>query len=245
MVGGDGTVREAAAALAGTDRTLGIVPVGSGNDLLKTLGVPGDPRAACRVCRDGQTRRIDVVQVRAEGSGGPRELIFANAAGFGFDAAVVAEATRSVRLRGLPLYLAAVFRAVRDYQCPLVRIAVAGQTWEQRVLMLAVANGRIYGGGMKIAPQALLDDGLADICVIDAVSRLTIYRRLPRFVAGSHVTLREVSMHRAAELEIEFLEPVLVQLDGDVLPDPNLRRFALRVLPSSLSVRVPPVASSA
>jgi len=237
VVGGDGTVREAAAALAGTNRTLGIVPVGSGNDLLKTLGVPGDPLAACRVCRDGQTRRIDVVRVRAEGSGGLRDMCFVNAAGFGFDAAVVAEARKSTRLRGLPLYLAAVFRAVRSYNCPLARITVAGRVWEQRILMLAAANGRIYGGGMKIAPEALPDDGLVDVCVIDAVSRLTIYRRLPRFVAGTHVSLKEVSMYRAAELELEFLEPVMVQLDGDLVPDPTLRRFRLEVLPSALKVR--------
>lgn len=239
VVGGDGTVREVASALAGTSRVMGVVPVGSGNDLLKTLGVPRDPLQACAACRDGRDRRIDVVRVSAQGSGGVQELCFANAAGFGFDAAVVAEARKSAHLRGLPLYLAAVLRAVREYQCPLARITVAGRSWEQRVLMVAAANGRIYGGGMRIAPEAQLDDGLLDICVIDAVNRLTIYRRLPRFVSGTHVSLKEVTMCRASDLELEFLEPVLTQLDGDVLPDPTLRRFRLEVLPSALAVRTP------
>ena len=237
-VGGDGTVREAAAGMVGKDAVLGVVPIGSGNDLMKTLGVPRDALAACAVLREGRDRRVDVGHVTAGGDD-VQELHFANAAGFGFDAAVVAEAKKSARLRGLPLYLAAVFRTVRDYQCPLVRITIAGHTWEQRVLMVAAANGRIYGGGMKIAPEAQPDDGQLDICVIDAVSRLTIYRRLPRFVAGTHVTLKEVTMYRAPELELEFLEPILSQLDGDVLPDPTLRRFRLRVLPSALTIRVP------
>jgi len=238
-VGGDGTVREVVAGLAGTTTRLAIIPTGSGNDFLKTIGIPADPFAACRIAAEGRPRPVDAVRIQAAGDGVERTLVYANAAGFGFDAKVVGEARRYKRLRGLPLYVAAVLRAVGEYQCPLVRISVNGQTWEQRILLIAAGNGRFYGGGMRIAPDAEPGDGMLDICVCDALDRLTIYRYLPRLIKGTHVTLKEVAMHRAAKLELDFLEPVMFQLDGDLQPDQGLRRFTLKVLPAALRVIVP------
>jgi YegS/Rv2252/BmrU family lipid kinase len=235
-VGGDGTVREVVAGLAGTGTPFAVVPIGSGNDFLKTVGVSADPLEACRVAAHGRPRTIDAVRVFAAGPGHESSHVYANAAGFGFDARVAQEAGRLSHLRGLPLYVAAVFRAVREYQCPLVRITIDNRTWEQHVLLVAANNGRFYGGGMKIAPEAAPDDGLLEICVIDAVGRLTIFRRLPSFVRGTHTGLKEVTMYRSARLELEFLEPVMVQLDGDLLPDSGLSRFRLEVLPGALRV---------
>lgn len=238
-VGGDGTVREVGSGLIGTNTTLAIIPTGSGNDLAKTLGIPSDIREACRIARFGTARRIDAVRLTPLGSSltpAPQPLVFVNAAGFGFDAAVVAEATKLRALNGTPLYLAAVFRAVRKYDCPRVRIRLEGREWEQRILLLAAANGRIYGGGMKIAPRAEPDDGLLEICVIEAVGRLTIIRRLPRFVTGTHTSLKEVQMFRSSWLELEFLDPFRLQLDGDLQPS-GCRCFRLEVLPRSLAVR--------
>jgi len=238
-VGGDGTVREVVAGLAGTTTQLAIIPTGSGNDFLKTIGIPADPFAACRIAAEGRPRPVDAVRIQAAGDGTERTLVYANAAGFGFDAKVAGEARRYKRLRGLPLYVAAVFRTVGEYQCPLVRISVNGRTWEQRILLIAAGNGRFYGGGMRIAPDAAADDGLLDICVCDALDRLTIYRYLPRLIKGTHVTLEEVAMLRAAKLGLDFLEPVMFQLDGDLQPDQGLRRFTLEVLPAALRVLVP------
>lgn len=235
-VGGDGTVREVVAGLVGTGTPFAVVPIGSGNDFLKTAGVPADPLEACRVAAHGTPRTIDAVRVLATGPGHESSHVYANAAGFGFDARVAQEAGRLPHLRGLPLYVAAVFRAVREYQCPLVRITIGNRRWEQRVLLVAANNGRFYGGGMKIAPEATPDDGLLEICVIDAVGRLTIFRSLPSFIRGTHTALKEVTMYRSARLELEFLEPVMAQLDGDLLLDSGLSRFRLEVLPGALRV---------
>lgn len=241
-VGGDGTVREVASGIAGGKAEMAIIPAGSGNDFIKTAGIPQDIKAACRVARYGKVRRLDAVRVvlyRTDRSGqSARSEVFVNAAGFGFDAAVVAEAAKPGILSGLAMYLAAVFRTVRNFTCPSVRIRIEGREWEQRVLLIAAANGRIYGGGMKIAPEALPDDGLLDICVIRNVSRLTVYRRLPRFVAGTHVSLAEVTMYRSAWLELELLEPCPSQLDGDLQPETGPRTCRLEVIPSALQVRV-------
>jgi len=249
-IGGDGTVREVASGLAGTGTEMAVVPVGSGNDFLKTVGVPTDVKQACAVARSGTARRFDMVRLSSLDPSTPRPLgpfLFVNAAGFGFDAAVVSEANSLKRLRGLPLYVVAVFRAVRRYECPELRITVPADavrsrpspdSWTQRVLLLACANGRFYGGGMKIAPDARPDDGLLEVCVADAMGRLKIVRYLPRLVAGTHVSLGEVRMLRCPRLELELTEPTLLQLDGDLQPEPVSGRFALGVLPGTLTLRV-------
>ena len=273
-VGGDGTVREVGSGLVGTETPFAIVPAGSGNDFTKTAGIPSNVRQACHIARHCKPIKFDAVRltpmlrpgtghdsgwghdpnppgiwdrVPSPEPGGlcPEPTIFVNAAGFGFDAAVTAEASKSRHLQGLALYAAAVFRAVRDYACPKVRVRLEGKEWEQPVLMLAAANGRVYGGGMKIAPDAEPDDGLLDICVIEAVSRFTVYRRLPRFVAGTHTTLREVRMYRSPWLEVELVEDqeqltearhARLQLDGDLVPNETWRGFRLDVLPLALTV---------
>jgi diacylglycerol kinase family enzyme len=194
---------------------------------------------ACHVAKEGRARAIDVVRVEMSGEGTSQQTYFINAAGFGFDATVTAEAHKSKHLSGLPLYLVAIIRALRDLECPLVRIRAGAFETEQRVLMIAAANGRYYGGGMKVAPDAQPDDGLIDVCVADSMSRLSALRKLPRFVAGTHVTLKEVRMLRTPVLELEFLEPVLIELDGDLLVPQPFRRFRLTVLPKAINLRVP------
>lgn len=246
-VGGDGTVREVVSGLVSVTGPLdplvprpllAVIPVGSCNDLPRNVGIPSNVAEACRVAKEGSTRPIDVIRVEMSEEASSQQTYFVNAAGFGFDAAVTAEAQKSKHLRGLPLYLVAVIRALRDLRCPLVRIRAGEFQTEQRVLMIAAANGRYYGGGMKVAPDAQPDDGLIDVCIGFSMGRFSALRKLPRFVAGTHVTLREVRMLRSPELELEFLEPVQIELDGDVLVPQPFRRFRLTALPRAVCLRV-------
>ena len=225
--------------LGGKTPLLAVIPVGSCNDLPKNVGIPADVMEACRVAKEGRARPIDVIRVETSDDNTLQQTYFVNAAGFGFDAAVTAEAQKSKHLRGLPLYLVAVIRALRDLECPLVRIRAGEFKTEQRVLMIAAANGRYYGGGMKVAPEALPDDGLIEVCIADSMGRLSALRKLPRFVAGTHVTLKEVRMLRTPELQLEFLEPVLIELDGDLLVPQPFSRFRLTALPKAINIRVP------
>lgn len=237
-VGGDGTVREVAEGLVDGTAELAIVPVGSGNDFVKTAGVPRVVAAACRVAAEGRARAVDMVRMTMSGRAGTVVRHYINVAGFGFDAMVVAQAQRSRRLRGLALYVAAVFRAVRDYRCPPVRLATGDREWRQGILLCAAANGRLYGGGMRIAPAAEPDDGQLDVCVAEPMNRPEIIRALPRLVAGTHVTMKKVKMLRVPELTIELLEPTPVQLDGDVIDSSGFSVFHLQVRPAAVQVRV-------
>ncbi|HTW92773.1 MAG TPA: diacylglycerol kinase family protein [bacterium] len=246
-VGGDGTAREVASGLLPSTRMLesstprpllAVIPVGSCNDLPKNVGIPADVTEACRVAKEGRERPIDVIRVEMSNDASSAVTYFVNAAGFGFDATVTAEAQKSRHLSGLPLYLVAVIRALSNLQCPLVRIRAGEFETEQRVLMIAAANGRYYGGGMKVAPEARPDDGLIEVCIGFSMGRISALTKLPRFVAGTHVTLKEVRMLRAPELDLDFLEPVKIELDGDVLSPQPYRRFRLTALPKAISIRV-------
>jgi len=175
------------------------------------------------------------VRLQAQGI----DTLFINAAGFGFDAAVAAEAMKLKHLRGLMLYVVAVLRAVKHYDCPETVIRTPEQEWRKPVLLVAAANGKFYGGGMKMAPAAEPDDGLLEVCIIDAVSRRRIYQCLPSFIRGTHLTLPEVTMVRAQSLVVETRAGMPVQLDGDRLDTGGATRFELTVLPRALGVRVP------
>jgi YegS/Rv2252/BmrU family lipid kinase len=249
VVGGDGTVREAVSGLVsatgpldhsttGALPLLAVIPVGSCNDLPRNVGIPRNVVQACRVAKEGRPRPIDVIRVEMPSDGDTQRTYFANAAGFGFDAVVTSEAQKSKHLRGMLLYLVAIIRTLRHLECPLVRIRAGDFVAEQRVLMIVAANGQYYGGGLKVAPDAKPDDGLIDLCIGWEMGWWSTLKKLPCFVAGTHVTLKEVRMLRSPELELEFLEPVQVELDGDVLAPQPYRRFRLTALPKAINIRV-------
>jgi diacylglycerol kinase (ATP) len=246
-VGGDGTAREVVCGLMSATGPLdhltngpllAVIPVGSCNDLPKNVGIPADVMEACRVAKEGRPRPIDVIRVEMSEGANTQQTFFANAAGFGFDAQVTTEAQKSKRLRGMPLYLVAIVRTLRHLECPLVRIRAGDFSTERRVLMVAAANGQYYGGGLKVAPEARPDDGLIEVCIGWEMGWWSTLKKLPRFVAGTHVKLKEVRMLRVPELELEFLEPVKIELDGDVLVPQPFRRFRLTSLPKAIRVRV-------
>jgi YegS/Rv2252/BmrU family lipid kinase len=248
-VGGDGTVREVVSGLMyatrpldssipGPPPLLAVIPVGSCNDLARNVGIPSDVMEACRVAKEGRARPIDVIRVEMTNERSTQQTYYANAAGFGFDAMVTTEAQKSKHLRGMLLYLVAIIRTLRHLECPLVRIRAGEFESEQRVLMIAAANGQYYGGGLKVAPDALPDDGLIEVCIGWEMGWWSTLKKLPRFVAGTHVALREVRMLRVPELALEFLEPVQVELDGDVLVPQPFRRFRLTALPQAIRIRV-------
>jgi diacylglycerol kinase (ATP) len=215
-VGGDGTVSEVADALVGTPLALGVVAAGTGNDFARALGVPRAPPLALRVALDGGCRKIDVGQVRTTQGGST----FVNVAGCGFDAEVVCR-TRSARAGGGWLvYFAGVVRTLRGFRPPLVQIECTGQpARRRRVVGIAVANGPRYGGGMRIAPGAALDDGWLDVCVLGDVGAVRLAAMLPRIYAGTHGAHPAVEFFRCRELRVAPAEPGMVgcQADGELI----------------------------
>jgi diacylglycerol kinase (ATP) len=215
VVGGDGTIQEIVnGVLESSARPpLGIVPVGSGNDLARSLGLPADPAEAWTVAIGRVTREIDVA-LATNGRGDRRW--FASAGGIGFDAQVAAAmATRRGWQSGRAGYLLTTLTELRRFENRQLRIVIDGEPQERRVLFVAIANGAYYGGGMRIAPDAALDDGWLDLCVVGDISRLTALRELPNLYRGTHVRNPAVSVHRARQVEITGDGTTHVHLDGE------------------------------
>lgn len=208
--GGDGTCRDVVNGLVGMGARLGVLPLGTGNDFARTLGIGADLERAVETLFSGVPMPVDL--------GRAQDRYFLVAGGCGFDAAVTARVNRGFRyLRGTAAYVGAVCDCLRTFRPAQMRLTLDGQAREVCAMLCTVANAPMYGGGMKIAPDARLDDGLFDICLIGSVGRIEFLRTFPRVFRGTHVTHPKVTMLRARQVRIETETPLPVFADGDVI----------------------------
>ena len=197
-VGGDGTVHAAVQAVAGTSAALAVVPAGTGNDLVRALGIPaGAAAAACAAAEDlaaGEHRTID--------AGRTGDRWWATVLCCGFDSAVSDRANRLRWPKGRRRYDVAVLAELARLRPVELTMVLDGEEQTLPVTMVAVGNTPWYGGGMKVCPAADPGDGLFDVTVVGATSRLELIRTKPRLTAGTHVEHPMVSVHRAARVEL-------------------------------------------
>jgi len=207
--GGDGLIGAVADALKHTDAVLGVLPGGRGNDFARALGIPLEPRAACDVLSSGVVRSLDLGQV------GSRTFVSIASCGFDSDANRIANETRIAR--GTLVYAYGALRAITRWRPATFRVAIDGG--EPRSLTgysVAAANSTAFGGGMFLAPQASMQDGLLDVVTIADMPRLRYLRLLPTVFKGEHVRYRDVvEVQRARQLEISADRPFTVYADGD------------------------------
>jgi diacylglycerol kinase (ATP) len=203
--GGDGTVNLAVNAVAGTDTALGVVPAGTGNDIARELGLPLHPIAAARALTGallrGERRRVDAVRCRLTPSGQVRW--FAGVLAAGFDAVVNERANRWSWPRGRARYTLAVARELPVFRERGYVLDLDGHQVRARAMLVAIANGPAYGGGMRISPGARFDDGLLDVVVAGPISRFELVRIFPKVFSGRHVDHPRVQVHRAACVRID------------------------------------------
>lgn len=232
-VGGDGVMHEIANGMlmetgGEVAGTLGIIPIGSGNDFVKMLDIPTDLVAACYHLVEGKTRLVDAGHIN--------DRYFVNSTGTGFDGLVTIEAQKIRWLTGLPLYLLAVFRTLAlTYRTPQAIIELDGETISQTITMVAVMNGRCYGGGFWITPDAENDDGLLDLAIARGLGRLEILRLLPDVMKGTHTDKEPVTMAQARRVVIHLAEPLPVHADGEIIYA-EARHLELEILPQRLRV---------
>ena len=230
-VGGDGTVHEVAAACVGTRRVIGVLPVGSGNDYIKALGIGISLERALEVVVGGVERSVDTGEVNG--------IRFNNGLGIGFDAEVAAGVVRAPKyLGGFGRYLWSVGRLLWSFECYGARIKLAsGEEISAETALVAVALGTTYGARFRVAPEASLEDGAFDVVWSEEVSRAEVLRLVPAVLRGTHLTHPKVHSTRASEVEVHLEKPTLAQIDGEVLSP--TRNFRARVLPNALRVLAP------
>ncbi len=250
LFGGDGTVHRHLEQLVKLGLPVLVVPAGSGNDFATSLGLPRvrDSLAAWkRFCSDRSgVRRIDLgvispiaSQAEASSIDGPR--YFCCVAGIGIDGEVARRANQLPRwLRGHGGYVLSMVPAILTFAPFPLRILTSEHCdeWhvhsEQPTLLAAFANTPLYGGGMKVAPQAQLDDGLLDVCLVGTMPRLRLLRLFPTVFAGQHLKVREVDYFQASRARVETEHAMDVYADGEhVCRTPveiSVHRAALKVI---------------
>jgi diacylglycerol kinase (ATP) len=212
-VGGDGTVGSCAAGLADANppvrAALGVVPAGGGNDAARSLGLPaGDPLAAAGLLARLRRRPADLATVAGRA--------YLNVAGAGFDSEVNRVANQRLGWAGnRPRYIGAVLGQLAVGRTAGFRLVLDGHARSVSGWLVAVANGPSYGGGMRVAPQASLADGLLDVVVIADIGKLEFLRTFPKVFSGRHVEHPAVTVHRAARVELDADRTLAVYADGE------------------------------
>src|SRR5438105_6676463 len=223
--------RTACCKAGGESAVLGVVPIGSGNDFAKLVGLARhSPVRAVRRLVTAHAVAFDVGHVLDE--------YFVNSAGVGFGAEVVRVRNAMPGLSGFLSYLVPVFRAFARFRPPRLEVRASGFGETGYMMMVEICNGTTAGGSYRFAPAALPGDGRLDVCVVRRVSLARFLLAVPRVMRGTHGTMREVALFQTRSLTLRSLEgPLVLHLDGE-LREPDARQCTVRVEPGRLNVLV-------
>ncbi len=239
--GGDGTLSEVVNGLleAGDGRRprLGFLPLGTGTDLCRTFGIPLDPLEAAAVLGAGATRRIDAGRVTCTGPAGPTTRYFVNIAdaGIGGDVADLVNRGFKVINGEITFSLAAVLTLLR-WRNPRLRLDLDGEVLDVTAQQVVVANCQYYGGGMRIAPEAVPDDGLFDVVINGDLGLVETLGLLGRVRTGTHMAHPKIELRRARRVEIRCDRRVGVDADGE---RPGDLPAVFEVVPGAIELLVP------
>lgn len=228
--GGDGLIAAVAGALNQTDGVLGLLPGGRGNDLVRVLGIPRHPVAACQILASGTIKKLDL------GEAGGRTFLGIASCGFDSEANRIANQARFVK--GNLVYAYGAIRALLGWRP--ARFELTLEDGHKHVLTgysVGAANSKAYGGGMYAAPDAELDDGLLDIVTLAEMRKWRFLTSvLPKVFKGTHVHEPEVTVLRSASVKIAADRPFTLYADGDPLAELPV---TVRVLPGAVRVLLP------
>ena len=227
--GGDGTLNAAAPAFLEIKLPLGIIPLGTANDLARTLGIPLDPVEAAQVIARGRLRAVDL--------GLANDHPFFNVASIGFGVDLTRALTRDAKSRwGVLGYAVAGLQVLSRMRPFRARIRQGGSTMMTRTVHLAVGNGRHYGGGMTVSEDAAIDDGRLSLYSLEVRSIWKLLMLLPAMRKGTHGRWKEVRTLGSSEILVETRRPRSVNTDGEITTKTPVR---FKVLPGAVSIYVP------
>lgn len=229
VAGGDGTMHHAVQGLANTSCALGVIPVGTGNDLSGTLKIPPDLDVAVKRALTGSIRPIDLIRTG--------ETYSASYLGVGFDSEVTELANRVKIIKGPLVYPYSVIHTLATFQPPSMRIVHDEGVFEGRVMFTTLASLPRFGGGMQIAPHAQIDDGILDLVIVKEISRRALLAVFPKVYTGKHVGHPSCLFHRTRRVEITIDRPMMLYGGGEpVRPMAAGEPVAAEVVPASLKV---------
>lgn len=238
-VGGDGMLSSVAGAVSAGGGTLAVLPAGRGNDFARMLGLPEDPAGQARLLLEGDVRPVDLLAVG--GLDGTVERLVAGSVYAGVDARASELVDGAHWLPKKLQYPYAAVRSLATYQPGRYRVSVDGEEREYSAASVVVANSAYYGKGMKIAPAAVIDDGVLDVIVIEAASKVELMRSLPTVYDGEHVHRPEVTVFTGKRVEIRGRSRTPIPVGGDgeplgALPGLTDEPAVIEVRPGALAV---------
>jgi diacylglycerol kinase (ATP) len=205
VCGGDGTLHLSVREFDLANGTLALIPLGSGDDFAKVLGLPRDLRAACELALRGSAREVDVAIANG--------IRYLGVAGLGFDSEVARYANENVKfLRGSLVYLYAILRVLPRFTPH--RVTINGSRNEE-IMFATVGNSRQYGGGIRITPNAKIDDRELDLCIVHRTSRMQLLKTLPQAYTGAHVKSPFVETARGTSFTFDSERAMDVYADGE------------------------------
>lgn len=240
VVGGDGSVNEVVNGIVDLDEPpeLSVIARGTGWDFVRTFNIPRNVEEAARVALTGSLRTIDAGKVTFHTwAGAESQAFFANVASVGMSGAIAERANETTKaLGGKASYLLATLAVFARWKAPHLRVAVDGEDREGRLLDVIVANAKFLGGGMKMCPDALPDDGLFDVLLIGDVTKRDLARTMPKIYRGSHLPHPKAELLRGRTVTVEAEHPLPIQLDGE---QPGTTPVRFEIVPQTLRLRVP------
>ena len=249
--GGDGTINEIANGIlesGAEDTELGILPSGTGGDFRRTIGMPTEIREIGRALRTGKTRKIDVGRVTFQNFAG--EIVsryFLNVSSFGLSASIIENVKSTTSLKWLPhdlvrgkaSFALSTLQEVLGLDFKTVRVKIDEKEETQlNTINFCVCNSRFFGGGMKIAPDAKINDGLFDVVNIGDIKTAKILLNAYTLYRGTHLSLSEVKSTLARKIEVSALnnEEIHIEIDGEL---PGKLPALYEIVPNALKIRVP------
>jgi len=241
VAGGDGTLNEAVNGIftqtvcSPEEITIGMIPVGTGNDWIKTFGIPNEYNAAIQIIKKGDSMQQDVGRISFTENDLAKTCYFANMAGFGFDA-MVAEKTNRLKNKGrtgISLYLQALGSSFWNYQTARTRIVIDGQEINELIFSASIGIGKFNGGGMMQAPAAIPNNGKFQVTIIRKIGIFGILRNLAGLYSGEFIKDARVSTHEAIHVLISSAQNIAGEADGEILGD---NKFEISLFSQKLNV---------
>lgn len=229
-MGGDGTLNEVLNGMINTNSVLGVIPCGSGNDFVKSI-VDDMDRDIFKRTIEGKEEFIDLGMVNGK--------YFLNISSVGFDSVVVYHANHFKKMNyisGSTAYILGILKTLFTFNSIHASVEIDGATFNKNILLAAVANGKCYGGGVKISPKSIINDGAFDICLVDNTSKLKIFFFFPKAIKGTHESIKEVSFYKGKKITIMSQEEFVLNIDGELFKE---KKATFEMIHNGIKVLMP------
>jgi len=238
IAGGDGSIHEAVNGIMESKKenvALGLIPIGTGNDFIKAVGIPKDHKKACEYLLSAQAHAIDIGHIETDGD---HSAYFINNIGAGFDGKIGLTAQKIPLIRGIAVYiLALIWHLIKGIPRPKAKIKIDEREYTSDMTLMAISNGTTYGGTFNIAPDAKFDDGKLDCVFVPARGRVSVIPMLLQLMQAKHLSNPKVLFRQCENFEIETNEPIVVIADGELMSE-RCQKFQIKIIKKQFNLLI-------